>query len=159
MILRKGLGSLRSPHRALIASILKELKKFFGNRLISLIVLGNSNDINTDLLIIVKDLPANRAKRLLIINDIEKKISFLIDKFFEKYEDYLISITPIIKDLNEVKDNLELYIDVAGEVTIVYDKDSTFEKLVKELRTSTKEYFYEHVHWSIEAEEVIAASY
>jgi len=158
LVLRKGLGCLREPYKSIINQLVKDLKKMFKNKLVSIMAVNGMDDLNMDLIIILRDFPTNRALRLKVLGEVEKKVNSILDKFSDNDEYQLITITPIIKDLNEVREFIELYSDIILNAIIVYDKGNTIEKILKEIKNSITSNIVEGF-FGVEVEEMIAAGY
>lgn len=158
MVLRKGIGCLREPYKSVVNQLVKDLKKLFKNKLVSIMVVNGVDDLNMDLIIILRDFPTNRTLRLKVLSEVEKKVNSILDKFSDNDEYQLITITPIIKDLNEIREFIELYSDMILNAVIVYDKGNIIEKMLKEIKNSITSNIVEGF-LGIEVEEMIAAGY
>ncbi len=137
-VFRKGIDYLKYPYKIVVEELLKELLKFFGERLVSVVVFGSvargtaRRDSDLDILVIIEDLPRSRLERLAQYLRAEENIDPLLDKLLT--EGYAVSITPILKTRDEAKKISPLYLDMTEDAVIVYDKDSFFENILLRLR-------------------------
>jgi predicted nucleotidyltransferase len=137
-VFRKGIDYLRDPYKTVVRELLKELLKFFDERLVSVVVFGGvargtaRRDSDLDILIIVEDLPKSRLERLAQYLRAEENIDPLLDRLLT--DGYAILITPILKTREEARKASPLYLDMTEDAVIVYDKDSFFENVLLRLR-------------------------
>lgn len=135
---------LKKKFRELERSLLSELKSYYGQRLISVVVFGSvaretqTFDSDLDVLIIAEKLPIGRMNRIREFESVEEKLEPLLKAFQEKYG-INTYISAIIKSSEEVEKGSPLFLDMVEDAKILFDKDKFFEKRLKRLRTRLKE--------------------
>jgi len=122
--------------------LLEEVKKFYGTRLVSLVIFGSAGrgtptpSSDLDFLIVVKNLVNGRIKRMKEFNRIERKIESKI-KIFQKDGVY-ISLSPIIKTPEEVEKGSPLFLDMVEDAKIIFDRDDFFKNYIEKLKKHLK---------------------
>ena len=102
---RKDLESLDKPYRSVLGKLLSFLLEVFGENLVSLVVFGSvargdyRRDSDIDLLLVVRNLPKGRFRRVELFEKAEEKLEKDLNALFDK--DYYISFSPIIKTPEE----------------------------------------------------------
>jgi len=118
--------------------LLEEVKKYYGTRLVSLVIFGSAGRGNPtpfsdlDFLIIVRNLVNGRIKRMKEFNRIERKIESKI-KIFQKDGIY-VSLSPIIKTPEEVERGSLIFLDMVEDAKIIFDRNNFFKNYIKKLR-------------------------
>lgn len=122
--------------------ILKELdkavKEVYGSRLVTLAVFGSMGrntpcpDSDIDLLIIADDLPHGRIKRVREFDLVEEKLQPLLDRMWQ--EGIRTSLSPIIKEPNDVLKGSLIFLDMLDDARILYDRNSFFQNYLDDLR-------------------------
>ena len=126
--------SINERYIALADKLVKHLLKFFGDRLVSVIVYGSvgrgeaSEESDIDLLVVVKDLPKSRFERQRIFSRIEEEIGRDSAKF-----------SPILKTPEEASRITPLYLDLVEDSIILYDRDDFMKKVLDRLRRRLEE--------------------
>lgn len=133
---------LKEIFKKISYKILKEARNYYKERLITLAIFGSvgretmNPESDIDLLLIVKNLPHGRMKRLEEFYRIEKKL----EKYFKMIEKKEIHtwITPILKTPEEVKMGSLLFLDMIYDLKILYDKNNFFKNYLKEFKKRLK---------------------
>lgn len=135
---------IREKFDKLIDLIFQEVKDYYGERLTSFVVFGSCErgtpnpNSDVDILIILKDAPCGRIRRIQeFYENIEKKVEFYI----EEIRDYNINtfISPIIRTEDEVNLGSPLYIDMLTGIKIYFDRDNFFKRYLNSLKEKLKE--------------------
>ena len=133
---------LAEPYKTIILRLLDELLKFFGDKLVSLIVYGSvargdyRKDSDIDLLVIIDGLPKSKFKRVELFLEVEMKLDSLLNKLFN--EGYAVTFSPVIKTPEEACRVSPLYLDMVEDAVIIYDKNDFFKKIIDKLRVNLK---------------------
>ncbi len=133
---------LAEPYKTIILRLLDELLKFFGDKLVSLIVYGSvargdyRKDSDIDLLVIIDGLPKSKFKRVELFLEVEMKLDSLLNKLFN--EGYAVTFSPVIKTPEEARRVSPLYLDMVEDAVIIYDKNDFFKKIIDKLRVNLK---------------------
>uniref|UniRef100_A0A7V6CDL3 Nucleotidyltransferase domain-containing protein n=1 Tax=Thermodesulfobacterium geofontis TaxID=1295609 RepID=A0A7V6CDL3_9BACT len=133
---------LKEKYKELIELLLKEIKAFYKDRLVSVVLFGSVAretqrfDSDVDILIIVENLPKGRLKRVIEFMQIEEKI----EDYFKNLENMGIytHISPILKTPEEVKKGSPLFLDLVEDAKILYDKDDFFKNKIEEIKKKLK---------------------
>ncbi|HHW29471.1 MAG TPA: nucleotidyltransferase domain-containing protein [Syntrophomonadaceae bacterium] len=122
--------------------ILKELhkavKEVYGGRLVTLAVFGSVGrntprpDSDIDLLIIADDLPHGRIKRVREFDLVEEKLKPLLERMWQK--GIQTSLSPIIKEPNDVLKGSLIFLDMLDDARILYDRNGFFRNYLDDLR-------------------------
>ncbi|MCD6114152.1 MAG: nucleotidyltransferase domain-containing protein [Thermoprotei archaeon] len=146
---RKGLENLDEPYRSVLGKLLSLLLEVFGENLVSLVVFGSvargdyRRDSDIDLLLVVKNLPKGRFRRVELFEKAEEKLKKDLNALFDK--GYYISFSPIIKTPEEASKISPLYLDMVEDAVIVYDRNGFFEKILLRLKRKLEELGAERV--------------
>lgn len=134
---------LKEKFEELQGKLLDEAKSFYGDRLISFVVYGSvaretyRYDSDIDLLIIAKDLPRGRMKRVADFMRVEDKIEPFLESL--KNEGINTYISPVFKTPEEVEKGSPLFLDMVEDARILYDRDEFFSKKLEQLRNRLRE--------------------
>jgi predicted nucleotidyltransferase len=113
--------------------LLSQIKNFYGQRLISVVVFGSvgrgaqTYNSDIDILIIAEGLPNGRMKRIREFESVEEKIEPFIKSLRQK-EGINTYISAIIKSPEEVEKGSPLFLDMVEDARILLDKDHFFWK-------------------------------
>jgi predicted nucleotidyltransferase len=136
---------MKKEYRDLIKKIFKEVKKYYGKNLVSFVIFGSVAKETTspysdiDLLIISKNLPDGRTKRVIeFIENIEKKVEKDIKKLRKK--EIFTELSPVIKKPEEVKTGSFLFLDMIEDAIIYYDRNEFFRNYLNTLKEKLKRY-------------------
>ncbi len=121
----------------------KELIAFYQDRLISVVLFGSvarqtqRYDSDVDVLIIAKDLPEGRMKRVREFEKVERRLEpFLKELSKEGINTY---ISPILKTPEEALSGSPLFLDMVDDAKIVFDRDGFFRKILERLKVRLSE--------------------
>jgi len=135
---------LKERFKELEIRLLSEIKSFYGTRLISVVVFGSvareaqTFDSDLDVLIIAKDLPKGRMKRIGEFESIEEKMEPLL-KSLRRKEGIDTYLSAIIKSPEEAEKGSPLFLDMVEDAKILFDRDGFFKKRLDKLRKRLKE--------------------
>jgi predicted nucleotidyltransferase len=119
-------------------ALVKEAKLFYGERLISIVLYGSAArgtqrfDSDLDCLLVCKDLPNGRMKRVKEFERIEDSLANLLEAIKKKGVE--ITLSPIFKTPEEVNRGSPLFLDMVEDARILYDKDGFFAGRMVRLR-------------------------
>lgn len=128
--------------KKLQARLLSGCRAYYGERLVSLVVYGSAGretmrfDSDIDILIIVKDLPKGRMKRVAEFSAIESALSFYMEQL--KKEGIHTDLSPVFKTPEEAQRGSPLFLDMVEDAVILYDKDGFFASVLERLRNRLK---------------------
>jgi len=133
---------LKEKYKDLIGLLLKEIKNFYKERLVSVVIFGSVArgtqrfDSDIDILIVVKDLPKGRLKRTIEFMEIEEKI----ENYLKDLENIGIHtyISPVLKTPEEIKMGSLLFLDLVEDAKILYDKEDFFKKELEKIKETLK---------------------
>ncbi len=129
---------LMTTFEDLVQTVLDRSVKFYGERLISLVVYGSVGrrsmrpDSDIDLLLIVDPLPRGRLRRVEEFAVVEIGMKEQLDK--AKKEGIFASLSPVFKTSSEVNLGSPLFLDMIEDARILYDRDNFFLRKLDELR-------------------------
>ncbi|MDW8034480.1 MAG: nucleotidyltransferase domain-containing protein [Nitrososphaerota archaeon] len=134
---------LKEKFKEIEDALLQEIKSFYGERLVTIALFGSvargtyTFDSDIDILIIAKDLPQGRMKRVREFETVEEKIEPLLSAF--KKEGLNTYLSPIIKSPEEAKIGSPLFLDMVEDVKILFDRDNFFSNILARLKQRLKE--------------------
>ena len=121
--------SVSGRYRLLAEELVKHLLKFFGDRLVSVVLYGSvgrgeaSEESDIDLLIVAEGLPKGRFERQGIFSTIERELGEDAARF-----------SPILKTPEEASRITPLYLDLVEDSIILYDRDDFMRRVLDRLR-------------------------
>jgi predicted nucleotidyltransferase len=134
---------LPEPYRRLIKGLLNALLSRWGDNLVSLVVYGSvargeaRRDSDVDLVIVGRNLPKSRFKRLELFEDAESSIEDLVNELWLR--GYHFDFSPIILSVDEARRHRPLYLDLVLDAVIVFDRDSFFAGILDGLAARLRE--------------------
>jgi predicted nucleotidyltransferase len=134
---------MREPYKTLIEKLVEALKRKYGDRFISLIIFGSvargemRKDSDIDLLLIIDSISKRRLERQKEFIEVEKELEGYLNALFD--EGYFVDFSPIIKTPEEAMRISPLYLDMAEDAIIAYDKDDFFKDILENVRNRLKE--------------------
>jgi len=139
---RVGVEHLNEPYRTLVRSLLEALLKVWSKRLVSLVVFGSvargeaRRDSDVDLLIVGRDLPRPRFKRLELFEEAERLIEPIVEELWSR--GYCVDFSPIILTVEEARRHRPIYLDMVIDAVIVYDEGWFFKSILDDLASKLK---------------------
>lgn len=133
---------LKERFMELQARLLSECRAYYGERLVSLVVYGSAGretmrfDSDIDMLIIAKDLPKGRMKRVAEFSAIEAALIHYMEQL--KKEGIHTDLSPVFKTPEEAQRGSPLFLDMVEDAVILYDKDGFFASVLERLRNRLK---------------------
>jgi len=129
----------KDDYDALVKRLLSLSKSYYQERLISFVLFGSvardtfRPDSDIDFLLVVKDLPKGRVKR---IREFERQIEDKLDFFLKElaHKGIYPSFSPVLKTPQEVLSGSWLFLDMVEDAKILYDKDGFFTTYLSQLR-------------------------
>jgi predicted nucleotidyltransferase len=118
--------------------LLEEIKTCYGERLVSVALFGSAGretqrfDSDVDVLLIAKDLPVGRMKRVREFEEVEKRLEPQLTELKKKGIDTRISA--VIKTPEEATAGSPLFLDMVDDAKLLYDRGGFFAKRLAELR-------------------------
>jgi len=135
---------LKKRFRELKTMLLSEIKSYYSERLVSVVVFGSvaretqTFDSDLDLLIVVEKLPSGRMKRIREFESIEEKIEPLLESLHRK-EGIHTYISAIIKSPEEAEKGSPIFLDMVEDARILFDRNGFFEEVLDRLKKRLKE--------------------
>jgi len=135
---------LKKRFRELKTMLLSEIKSYYSERLVSVVVFGSvaretqTFDSDLDLLIVVEKLPSGRMKRIREFESIEEKIEPLLESLHRK-EGIHTYISAIIKSPEEAEKGSPIFLDMVEDARILFDRNGFFEEVLDKLKKRLKE--------------------
>jgi uncharacterized protein len=134
---------LKENFRELQQRLLKEIRSFYGRRLVSVVIFGSvaretyryNSDI--DILIVAEDLPKGRMKRVKEFSQVEDQVDPFLESLQKEGIDTYIS--PVFKTPGEVESGSPLFLDMVEDACILYDENDFFRRRLDRLRKRLKE--------------------
>lgn len=135
---------LKEKFKELEKLVLKEIESYYGERLVSVVIYGSvargsqTFDSDLDVLIIARNLPNGRMKRIREFDEVEEKIDPFLKSLNEKYGiNSFISV--VIKSPEEAEKGSPLFLDMVEDARILFDKDNFFANVLERIRKRLKE--------------------
>lgn len=135
---------LKERFRELEERLLTEIKSFYGERLVSVVVYGSvaretqTFDSDLDVLIIAEGLPTGRIKRIREFDSIEERIEPFL-KLLRQQDGIHTYISTIIKSPEEAERGSPLFLDMVEDARILFDRNGFFNGVLERLRRRLKE--------------------
>ncbi|MEW6687080.1 MAG: nucleotidyltransferase domain-containing protein [Candidatus Edwardsbacteria bacterium] len=134
--------TLNNRLQSIIKRMFLYVRKFYGSRLISLVVFGSvargteTFDSDIDILIVAKGLPKGRTKRIKEFGIVEDKMEPFL-KFFQR-EGINTCISAIIKSPEEANKGSPLFLDMVDDAKIIFDRNKFFLTILQRLRNKLR---------------------
>lgn len=130
-------------YREAFFNLVEELKRYiinyYSERLVTLAIFGSvaqdafRPDSDIDILIIAKDLPEGRLKRIREFeNNVELHMEDTIKNLFN--QNIYPTLSPVFKTEEEVMRGSPLFLDMTENVKILYDRDNFFKNYLEGLK-------------------------
>ena len=133
---------LKECFRELENRLLEETKALYGKRLVSVVLFGSAArktqrfDSDLDVLLVVRELPDGRMKRVREFDTVEKKLEPLFKAL--RVKDIDTCISAILKSPEETEMGSPLFLDMVDDANILYDRDGFFSKRIEKLAKKLK---------------------
>lgn len=135
---------LKERFKELEERLLTEIKSFYGERLVSVVIYGSvaretqTFDSDLDLLIIAKGLPTGRMKRIREFDPIEERLEPFLKLLREK-DGINTYLSTLIKSPEEAERGSPLFLDMVEDAKILFDRNGFFNGVLERLRRRLKE--------------------
>ncbi len=129
---------IQKIYRQIVSALEQEIKRFYGNRLVSICLYGSvargtmNNISDLDFLVVCEGLPMGRVKRVDEFRVIERALQTLLRR--AKKNGVYCEFSPVIKTPQEVSVGSLLFLDMLEDGKILYDRDGFLQKFFKKFR-------------------------
>ncbi len=131
--------SLKEGFREIEEALLGEVRRHYGDRLVSLVVYGSvgrgtmrpNSDI--DLLIVADGLPSGRIPRVDNFSEVERRLAPLLERF--RQQGISTEFSPVFKTPGEAAHTTPLFLDMVDDAVILHDRDGFFAGVLDRLRS------------------------
>lgn len=123
----RGAMTLLERYARLVDRLVAELRAHYGERLISVAVFGSvgrgtpREDSDVDLLIVARDLPRGRLRRVDEFLPVETRLEGALREVDSSGAP--VTLSPVFKTPAEVEHGSPLFLDMVEDARIVYDRD------------------------------------
>lgn len=132
------------PYRELVSMFVEKLLSYYKNRVVSIALFGSiargnfkeTSDI--DILVVMKNLPKSCFKRYKLISNILDEVEPIRMKLLRR--GIFTGISPVILEVEEAKYFRPLYLDLAYDAIILYDKNNYLNNILKRMRELIEEF-------------------
>jgi hypothetical protein len=134
---------LKECFEELQKELLSQIRAHYGERLVSVVIFGSVArgtyrfDSDVDLLVVARDLPQGRIKRIREFEDVEEKLEPLLRSLRE--EGINTYISALIKTPEEVEQGSPILLDMVEDARILHDRKDFFQKRLQTLKKRLKE--------------------
>jgi uncharacterized protein len=129
---------LKERFREIEERLLAELQCHYGARLVSVVLFGSAAretqrfDSDIDVLIIAKDLPRGRMKRIREFDVVESSVEPFIQSLGK--DGVTTYFSAVIKSPEEAEAGSPLFLDMVEDARILFDRDGFFSRRLDRLR-------------------------
>lgn len=129
---------LLDRYEAILERLVVELKTHYGEQLVTCAVFGSvgrrtpRDGSDIDLLIVVRELPRGRMKRVEGFLPVEERLSPLLTACGT--EGAAPTLSPVLKTPEEVRSGNPLFLDMVEDARILYDEEGFFAACLDRLR-------------------------
>lgn len=126
---------LRERFQEFLKRLLREVRRFYGERLVSLVVFGSVGrgtprfDSDIDILLVVEDLPSSRLKRVEEFENVEEALREDLRKLAQC--GIHTSLSPVVKTGEEVQRGSLLFLDMIEDGLILHDRGRFFQSFLE----------------------------
>ena len=119
-------------------TLLEAIRKFYGDRLFSLVIYGSVGrglftlHSDLDLLIVADPLPTGRGARVREFETIEEALTSQLEASREA--GWQVELSPIFRTLPELEAGSPLFLDMTQDARILEDRDDIFSRRLDRLR-------------------------
>jgi len=129
---------LKEAYDDLLAKIVSAAQALYGDRLVSIVLYGSvargmmRHDSDVDLLIVARDLPRGRLKRVEEFESVEEAVAEEIRRAAGRGIDAMLS--PVLKTPDEVQAGSPLFLDMVEDARLLYDRNGFFAQQLARLK-------------------------
>ena len=149
--------TLLERYETILDQLPAELLAHYGERLVTCAVFGSvgrgtpreGSDI--DLLVVARDLPSGRMRRMEEFLPVEERLDHLLATCAG--EDGPATLSPVLKTPDEVRSGSPLFLDMVEDARILFDEGGFFAGCLDRLRSRLRELGAQHIrrgnarHW------------
>lgn len=134
---------LLQRYDALLDAVLAELRRGYGHRLVAMAVFGSvgrgtpRDDSDVDLLIVARDLPEGRMRRVEQFLPMEARLERALGSVQEDGTPVMLS--PVFKTPAEVERGSPLFLDMVEDARVLYDPERFLAAYLDRLRSRLRE--------------------
>ena len=135
--------SLLQRYDLLLDAVLAELRRGYGDRLVAAAVFGSvgrgtpRDDSDVDLLIVARDLPEGRIRRVEEFLPMEARLERALQLI--QGDGAPVMLSPVFKTPEEVERGSPLFLDMVDDARIVYDPEPFLAAYLDRLRSRLRE--------------------
>lgn len=135
--------SLLERYEAVLKALVPALRSQYGQRLVSCAVFGSVGrgtqraGSDVDLLVVVKDLPRGRMRRMDEFAAVEERLAPLLARCAD--EDPPAELSPVLKTPEEVAAGSPLFLDMVEDARILHDEGGFLAARLERLRVRLAE--------------------
>lgn len=132
--------NLNEQLRELAAEYSRALQRFFGEKLVAVVLYGSVARNETtrysdiDLLVIASDLPQGRFARQKYLEAVDEQLEFELQKL--RRQGVFTDFCPVLKTPEEAKRITPLYLDLVEDAVILHERAAFFSAILDRLRRS-----------------------
>jgi hypothetical protein len=129
---------LKEAFDDLSAKVVRSIEAVYGDRLVTVAVYGSvgrgtmRHDSDLDLLVIVRDLPRGRIKRIEEFDSVEQALAVELGHLEKR--GIHTTLSPILKTPEEVLAGSPLFLDMVEDAVVLYDRNGFFARQLTRLR-------------------------
>ncbi|MBI3393701.1 MAG: nucleotidyltransferase domain-containing protein [Nitrospirae bacterium] len=133
---------LKEKFKALEDVLLAETERCYGERLVSLVLFGSAArgtqrfDSDVDFLIVARDLPRGRLKRVREFQAVDERLGPFLGKL--RGSGINTGLSPVFKAPEEAEEGSPLFLDMVEDAKILFDRDGFFARRLERLRERLK---------------------
>lgn len=135
--------SLLRRYDTLLDAVLAELRRSYGDRLVAVAVFGSvgrgtpREDSDVDLLIVARDLPQGRMRRVEEFLPMEARLERALESVQEDGTPVVLS--PVFKTPEEIERGSPLFLDMVEDARILHDPEGFLAAYLDRLRARLRE--------------------
>lgn len=127
----------------LLGHIVRAAREVYGQRLVSVVVFGSVArgtqrfDSDIDLLLVIRELPSGRMKRVEEFAAVEERLADVLAS--ARRQGIQTEISPLLRTPDEVCQGGLIYLDMTEDARVLYDPTGFFQAFLKGLRARLAE--------------------
>lgn len=127
-----------TPSHPFIASVVSELRRAYGERLVSIALFGSvardtaRPDSDLDLFLVIEGLPCGRRARLSTFEPVEAALAPEIDRLAR--EGLAVELSPVLRTPEDLRVASPLLLDLTEDAVILEDRRGTLREALADLR-------------------------